>query len=244
MPGSIASERALYDKGGRYMYVHRQHVNDGVKKLEAAKQLAPELEKQLKDLEQAYHDAGYDEVEYRAFTPGETRIGGAGIERVGDAAVNQGTPAGLRPTGIEVDLITAAMAAPAILKLGKAVLGSALAKSSLNAPKLAPFVAGSKTTGVLRTQIGDVSLISGRAGPASTLPAGTPGFNAITRTHVEGHAAALMRQHGLHKATIYINNPRVCRPCQQNLANMLPFNSQLTIILPDGSSRIFIGNAR
>jgi hypothetical protein len=130
LPESIAKERALYDQGGRYMYLHAQHVADGQKKLEAAKQLAPELEKQLKDLKQAYHDSGYDDVEYRAFTPGETRIGGSGIERVGDAAVNQGTPAGLRPTGIEVDVITAATVfGPAVLRMGKAVLSRAAASA-------------------------------------------------------------------------------------------------------------------
>jgi hypothetical protein len=139
LPDSIARERALYDKGGRYMYLHAQHIADGNKKLKAAKQLAPELEKQLTDLEQAYHDSGYDEIEYRAFTPGETRIGGTGIERVGDAAANQGTPAGLRPTGIEVDVITAAtIFGPTVLRMGKAVLsrGAASARARLAKPAL------------------------------------------------------------------------------------------------------------
>jgi hypothetical protein len=34
LPESIARERALYDQGGRYMYLHAQHVADGQKKLE------------------------------------------------------------------------------------------------------------------------------------------------------------------------------------------------------------------
>jgi hypothetical protein len=111
-------------------------------------------------------------------------------------------------------------------------------------PKLPPYQQGAKTEGVIRTPSGDVPLRSGRAGPATSLPKGSPGFNAITSTHVEGHAAAHMRQNGLQEATIYINNPRICLPCRQNLAHMLPPDARLTVVLPDGSSETFIGNAR
>lgn len=111
-------------------------------------------------------------------------------------------------------------------------------------PKLPPYQQGAKTEGVIRTPSGDVPLRSGRAGPATSLPKGSPGFNAITSTHVEGHAAAHMRQNGLQEATIYINNPRICLPCRQNLAHMLPPDARLTVVLPDGSSETFLGNAR
>ncbi len=109
---------------------------------------------------------------------------------------------------------------------------------------LPEFVAGGKTSGVLRTAAGDTPLLSGRAGPAASLPKPSPGFNAITSTHVEGHASALMRQQGIQEAVLHINNPKICLPCQQNLANMLPPGSRLTVVLPDGSSILFIGNAR
>jgi len=111
-------------------------------------------------------------------------------------------------------------------------------------PTLPEYVAGGKTSGVLRTATGDTPLISGRAGPAASLPKPTPGFNAITSTHVEGHAAALMRLGSIQETVLYINNPRICTPCQQNLANMLPPGSRLTIVLPNGLSVTFTGNVR
>lgn len=111
-------------------------------------------------------------------------------------------------------------------------------------PKLPAYSPGEKTRGVFRAKGEDVPLLSGRAGPAASLAKATPGFNAITKTHVEGHAAAIMRQQGIKEATIYINNPKVCRPCQQNLANMLPSGAKLTVVLPSGVAKTFIGNAR
>ncbi|MEX0675931.1 MAG: DddA-like double-stranded DNA deaminase toxin [Pirellulales bacterium] len=167
----------------------------------------------------------------------------------GWAVARGGTPAGLQSTGIEFEIASALLAGPAVLRLGKAVLGKAVlkkavTKSSTSIPKLPTYSAGGKTTGVLRTSSGDVPLLSGRAGPAGSLAKPTPGFNAVTKTHVEGHAAAIMRQQGIKEATIYINNPKICLPCQQNLANMLPSGSKLTVVLPDGTTRTFIGNAR
>ncbi len=111
-------------------------------------------------------------------------------------------------------------------------------------PRLEPFVPGSKTLGVVRSDAGEFSIQSGRPGPAASMPKGSPGFNAITSTHVEGHTAAYMRQNAIQEATVYINNPRICLPCRQNLAHMLPPNSKLTIVLPDGSSETFVGNSR
>lgn len=203
--------------------------------------MAPELEKQLVELEQQYHDSGFDDVPYSTWTRGETIVGGKGIEQVGRAVVGKGEPSGLERTG---DEFTVALAATSALQIGRAVLSRVLAKSVSQLPKLVRFVPGGKTAGVLRTASGDLPLVSGRAGPAAALPKGTPGFNAITSTHVEGHAAAIMRQRGLSKATVYINNPRICLPCQQNLTHMLPPGSKLTVVLPDGTARVFIGNAR
>jgi hypothetical protein len=152
-----------------------------------------------------------------------------------------GSPAGLQPTNIEFDI---ALGGGVVRRLGKAALSKALTGAPKSIPKLPNFTQGGKTSGVLRTSSGDVPLVSGRGGPANLLAKPTPGFNSITKTHVEGHAAAIMRQQGIKEATIYINNPRICLPCQQNLANMLPSGSRLTVVLPDGTSRTFIGNAR
>jgi hypothetical protein len=91
--------------------------------LETALALVPQLEDQLRALEKNYRDLGYDEVEYSAWTPGETRIGGRGIERVGDAIHLGGSPAGLKPTGIEFDV---ALAAVPVFRLGKWALGKTL----------------------------------------------------------------------------------------------------------------------
>jgi hypothetical protein len=111
-------------------------------------------------------------------------------------------------------------------------------------PSLPKFVEGAKTSGVLRVGDSDVPLLSGKAGPGGTLPKPAPGFNAITSTHVEGHAAAMMRQQGIKEATLYINNSKICLPCRQNIEHMLPSGSKLTIVLPDGTTVTYLGNAR
>jgi len=108
-------------------------------------------------------------------------------------------------------------------------------------PTLPAFTLDGKTSGILRTPTGDVPLQSGWQGPASSFPGGTPGFDVITRTHVERHAAAVMRQRGLMEATLDINNPQICPSCERLLPRMLPPGSRLTIVLPDGTRRTFTG---
>jgi len=110
-------------------------------------------------------------------------------------------------------------------------------------PSLPTFTPGGKTSGVLRTPTGDVPLQSGWQGPASSIPRGTSGFDIVTRTHVEGHAAAVMRQQGLTEATVHINNPQICTSCSKLLPRMLPPGSRLTVVLPDGTSVTFTGVA-
>ncbi|MEX2115121.1 MAG: hypothetical protein WD845_18150 [Pirellulales bacterium] len=125
LPRRIASERAQLGSGGRYAYIHSQNLAKAQQDLETAKALAPELEKQLSDLERQYRDSGYDEIPYSTFTPAETIVGGKGIEEVGRAVARGGMPAGLQSTGIEFEIASAGLAGPAILRLGKAVLGKA-----------------------------------------------------------------------------------------------------------------------
>ncbi len=97
-----------------------------------------------------------------------------------------------------------------------------------------------KTSGILNAGGEETSLISGLQGPASQMPQGSPGFDLITRTHVEGHASALMRLKGWVDGILTINNPP-CKSCSKLLPRMLPPNSSLRIIGPNGYDKIFRG---
>jgi len=108
--------------------------------------------------------------------------------------------------------------------------------------KLPTWKRGDKTRGILQTPDGqEVSVESGREGPANEIPKGTPGFDAYTRTHAEGHAAAIMRIEGIKEARLEINNPTICPNCDKLLPKMLPEGSRLEVVLPDGTSRIYEG---
>jgi hypothetical protein len=129
LPSRIASERAQLGSGGRYAYVHTQNLAKAQQDLETAKSQVPELEAQLRKLEKEYHESGYDDVGYGTTTPGETFIGGRGIEKVGNALKYGGSPAGPTPTDVEVDL---ALGAASLRQLGKAGLNKALTKAPSN----------------------------------------------------------------------------------------------------------------
>ena len=105
----------------------------------------------------------------------------------------------------------------------------------LNTGELIPPFAGTKTEGILETSTGDYYLQSGRKGPASTMGGQGSGFDAYTKTHVEGHAAALMHHLGLTEARIYLNNPNICASCTKLLPRMLPPGSKLEVVTPNGS---------
>jgi hypothetical protein len=108
-------------------------------------------------------------------------------------------------------------------------------------PQLAPFTGG-KTSGIFVTPAGTpVSLQSGYDGPADSVPSESEGFNAYTLSHVEGHAAALMREEGITEGTLYINNPNICRWCMKLLPTMLPSGSILNVVLPNGTVMQFKG---
>ncbi len=127
LPARIASERNQLGTGGRYAYLHVQNLAQAKRDLANAKAAIPGLAQQLRDLEQLYRDSGYHKIPYSAWTPAETLIGGVGIQAVGRAVANAGTPAGLRSTGIEFDV---AMGAPAVLQLGKTLLRKAMARAA------------------------------------------------------------------------------------------------------------------
>ena len=82
---------------------------------------------------------------------------------------------------------------------------------------------------------------SGYDGPTSLMPKGSPGLDIVTKTHVEAHAAALMRQHGIREATLYINNPDSYPFCIKYVPRMLPSESVLHVILPNGTVVTFKG---
>lgn len=77
------------------------------------------------------------------------------------------------------------------------------------------------TLGVLRTPAGEFELASGWNGYGAMMPKGSPGFDIVTRTHVEGQAAALMRRQDITEGMLYMNNPASCASCIRNLPYML-----------------------
>jgi hypothetical protein len=116
---------------------------------------------------------------------------------------------------------------------------------SAGGPFLPAYRQGGPTAGVLQTPgRADIELMSGTGGPASRMPAGAPGFNLVIRTHVEGQAAALMRELGIKRATLYINNPEICPGCATYLPRMLPPGATLDVVLPSGPPLRFTGAVR
>lgn len=100
------------------------------------------------------------------------------------------------------------------------------------------------TLGVLRTPAGDFDLASGWNGYGGLMTEGAPGFNIVTRTHVEGQAAALMQRQGINEGILYMNNPEMCRSCVRFLPRMLQPGRSLQIVFPDGSSTWIQGSTR
>jgi RHS repeat-associated protein len=108
-------------------------------------------------------------------------------------------------------------------------------KSEINLPAYE----GGKTSGVLvRPDGSQEPLISGRNGPALGLAKPRPGMNGNIVTHVEAHAAAIMRNEGLASADLYIN--RMPCPgdngCMANVSRMVPTGRTLNIfVMPEGN---------
>lgn len=120
-----------------------------------------------------------------------------------------------------------------------ALRGVHLVAGSTRPPSLPPYNGG-KTTGVLRTSLGDAPIQSGRRGPGGEATPGSSGFDIVSRTHVEGHAAMIIRAMGVNEATLFINNPVVCSSCVSNLPRMLPAGVRLTVVTPVGSE-VYVG---
>ncbi len=127
--------------------------------------------------------------------------------------------------------------------IGTAFAGAGDAAVGDVAPDLPAFTGG-RTSGVLvRPDGSQVPLVSGRSGgPALSLPKPRPGVNGNIVTHVEAHAAAVMRNEGLGDATLYINRvPCGGRNgCMVNLSRMVPSGSTLNIyVMPQGGAGPF-----
>jgi len=138
----------------------------------------------------------------------------------------------------------------AVTKVGVAVVGMIVGAkagpkgaSPATQLKLPLVPAKPLTRGILVLEDGNhVPLSSGLNGPGRTMPKGSPGFDIVTRTHVEGHAAALMRQNSIQRAKLYINNQKICPNCMKNLERMLPPGSALDVVTRDGGILKFLGN--
>lgn len=88
-----------------------------------------------------------------------------------------------------------------------------------------------------------MDLTSGYRGPSASMPRGTPGMNNRIKSHVEAHAAAVMRRDGLDEATLAINRtPCPGRTgCDAMLPRMLPPGAQLHVYGPDGVRKTYTG---
>lgn len=114
-----------------------------------------------------------------------------------------------------------------------------------NVEWVAPKIATNPLTlGVLKTPAGEFELASGWNGYGGMMPKGAPGFDIVTRTHVEGQAAALMQRQGISEGMLYMNNPAMCPSCTRNLPYMLGPGRILQVYPLDGSPVPVTGVAR
>lgn len=110
-----------------------------------------------------------------------------------------------------------------------------------------PQYSGGKVEGVLVRADGvETPLISGYNGPSRGVR-GIPRMNGNIKSHVEAHAAVIMRREGLSEATLWINkapcvtnDPRSLG-CHAALPYMLPEGSKLRVIGPDGFDHTYEG---
>jgi RHS repeat-associated protein len=134
---------------------------------------------------------------------------------------------------------------PAAHEVGPAGGGS-LPKSEPPVFTEIPEFDGGKTIGLLGSpgKTPGIPIFSGVNGPAQNMPKDAPGFDIVSRTHVEGHVAALMRLSRINDATLRLNNPAICTSCLKNLPSMLPPGSTLRVVFPNGQTAVFQGNSR
>ena len=100
-----------------------------------------------------------------------------------------------------------------------------------------------KTAGVLNIDGELTPLVSGRSSLSNYAASG----------HVEGQAALIMREQGVSKAELLIDNPNgICGYCTSQVPTLLPEGAELTVRTPLGTvppssrwfnGRTFLGNA-
>ena len=68
-------------------------------------------------------------------------------------------------------------------------------------------------------------------------------MNWRIKSHVEAHAAAIMREQGLKNATLYINQAPCAGAtgCGSMLSKMLPEGARLRVFGPNGYEQVFVG---
>ena len=69
-------------------------------------------------------------------------------------------------------------------------------------------------------------------------------IDIVTRTHVEGHSAALMQKQSISEGVLYINNPAICTNCTRNLPYMLGSGRSLEVVPFNGTGVPFTGVLR
>ncbi|WP_437753911.1 DddA-like double-stranded DNA deaminase toxin [Sorangium sp. So ce1389] len=158
-------------------------------------------------------------------------------------AIDRGDYRAAGAAGVKTILLGAATAFGAGRGLGAlAKESTTVVGAATGAPSL-PVYTGGETTGILRTATGDTPLISGYKGPSASMPRGTPGMNGRIKSHVEAHAAAVMREQGIKDATLYINQAPCSSAtgCGAMLPRMLPEGARLRVLGPDRYDQVFIG---
>jgi hypothetical protein len=114
-------------------------------------------------------------------------------------------------------------------------------------PDVPPYVEGGPTSGILRVGPAERPLTSGYSGPSAGLPSGTPGMHGNIKSHVEAHAAAVMRLEGLEEAVLFINRIPCTTPrppgCMAMLERMLPEGGVLHVYGPEAFYHRFVGIA-
>ena len=221
--GELLADRAIVLFG-----VQRAVFAHGVlqQQIEDRSRGVPQLETQLGNLEKEYRESGYDDIAYGAWTAGETRIGGRGIQQVAYALGMGGSPAGLKPTGVEFDLALGAMS---LRQLAKAVVKRSLTRTPAKAPlggrvrevhqALDRIAQSQRTTAILETTDGTRIVASGGRDltPAQRAILG-PSEMAAKSPHA--HAEVTVLEHaacnGLRPAKISSSRP-FCDECRKQI---------------------------
>ena len=123
------------------------------------------------------------------------------------------------------------------------VKNSLVSRGMLESPASSlPRYTGGQTRGIVDFGFEEIPRASGRAGPAASMPRGSPGFDAYFRTHVEGHAVAEMIQRGIPRATVYINQAAPCAgTCMRMIPRALPAGYELRVVGSTGRVFTFTG---